>query len=224
MSVTPQAPDAPDRDTDATRGVYVPRQQGAGNVPPWTPQPPQGQGQQPPKRPTRWPFIVMGIAVVIALIALTVHGAQTTTSAATTPAYTAPSAPAYTAPAAPQYSPPSYSAPTYQAPSSDSSSTGSSSGSTTTGPSTYTYKITGPSRAMITYTKANLQIAQESSAKVPWTKTVDKSGGSFSVASLTAQNSGSGTISCSITDDETGAVIASNSSEGPYAVVTCSGS
>jgi hypothetical protein len=121
MSVTPQAPDAPDYDA-ATRDVYVPQQQTAPgqSPPPWTPQGPQQIAAQPPaKRPTRWPFIVMGVAVAFTLIVLTVHAANPggTGVLPTPPHVTGSGNSGYQAPAyPPSYSAPSYTAPTYTAP------------------------------------------------------------------------------------------------------------
>lgn len=86
--------------------------------------------------------------------------------------------------------------------------------------STYTYKITGRGQASLTYTGQGGNIAQ-STGHLPWSKTVNRD--VFSYGSVTASVMGSsGPLSCSITD-ETGRVVAENSSEGgSYASVTCS--
>jgi hypothetical protein len=63
--------------------------------------------------------------------------------------------------------------------------------------------------------------SQANNAKVPWKKQAT-SADSFLILSLVAQSGGSGggTISCRITVD--GKVLVENSSQGQYAVVTCS--
>lgn len=87
--------------------------------------------------------------------------------------------------------------------------------------STYTYKVTGRNRAMITYTSTGGNTSQVSSGKLPWSKSVDSPGYSgVDFAYVSAQNSGSGTISCQIVGPS-GNVVSENSSEGPYAIVTC---
>lgn len=64
-------------------------------------------------------------------------------------------------------------------------------------------------------------MSQANGTKLPWTKQA-ASADSFLILSLTAQSAGSsGTITCKVTVD--GKVIAENSSEGQYAVVSCSG-
>lgn len=89
------------------------------------------------------------------------------------------------------------------------------------GPATVLYEVTGPeSTNNITYSAGGTaQIAQENGAAAPWTKTVEFAEGSFRVASLTAQNAGSGDITCRITVD--GEVVSETTSSGEYAVVTC---
>ncbi|WP_165922606.1 PASTA domain-containing protein [Pseudonocardia endophytica] len=87
--------------------------------------------------------------------------------------------------------------------------------------STYTYKVTGRNRAMITYSASGGNTSQVSSARLPWSKAVDSPGISgMDFAYVSAQNSGSGTIFCQIIGPS-GNVISENSSEGPYAIVTC---
>jgi hypothetical protein len=82
---------------------------------------------------------------------------------------------------------------------------------------TITMEVTGPKKASITY-GLNADQSQANDAKVPWKKTMTTSE-AFSIATLVAQNSGGGTISCRITVD--GKVVKKNSSEGEYAMVTC---
>lgn len=83
------------------------------------------------------------------------------------------------------------------------------------------YEVTGASRASnITWmTGKGMSMAQVSSARLPWRQEVQASGEGFFVPTLTAQNSGSGTLTCRITVD--GAVVAEVTSEGAYAVAMC---
>ncbi|NMH93509.1 PASTA domain-containing protein [Pseudonocardia bannensis] len=86
---------------------------------------------------------------------------------------------------------------------------------------TWTYKVTGPHKAMITYAAKGGNTSQVSSAKLPWSKSVESPGyASMSFAYVSAQNSGGGTISCQIIAPS-GNVVSENSSEGEYAIVTC---
>lgn len=63
--------------------------------------------------------------------------------------------------------------------------------------------------------------SQDNGAALPWQKQ-STSNDSFLILSLVAQSgSGSGSISCKITVD--GKVVVDNTSQGQYAVVTCSG-
>lgn len=72
MSVTPQAPDASSSD-DASRAAagpyYIPQQQGAGNVPPWPPQP-QGAAPQQTNSAATAGFVIALVAAVVACIPL----------------------------------------------------------------------------------------------------------------------------------------------------------
>jgi hypothetical protein len=71
----------------------------------------------------------------------------------------------------------------------------------------------------ITYSAGSgMDIAQENGVKLPWKKEVSMDRG-FSIATLTAQNAGSGKITCRITVD--GKVAKEVSSQGQYAVVSC---
>lgn len=90
------------------------------------------------------------------------------------------------------------------------------------GPSTVLYEVTGPTKAgNITYVGAgqSMNIAQEQGAALPWSKTVEMSG-SMNVATLSAQNAGSGDITCRITVD--GEVVSEITSSGEYAIASCS--
>lgn len=89
---------------------------------------------------------------------------------------------------------------------------------------TWTYRVSGPHRATITYTAEGGNISQVSDAELPWSTTVENPGyAGFRFTSVSAQNSGSGTISCEIVAP-TGIVVSENSSAGPYAIVTCENS
>jgi len=83
------------------------------------------------------------------------------------------------------------------------------------------YSVTGDSgSALITYTEdANFNIAQENGAALPWTKELTIPAGEGRILSLSAQNSGGGEISCSISVG--GQVVDTATSSGDYAIVTC---
>jgi len=85
-----------------------------------------------------------------------------------------------------------------------------------------TYSVTGDSgSALITYAEdANFNIAQENGAGLPWTKDLTIQAGSGRILSLSAQNSGGGDISCSISIG--GKEVDTATSSGDYAIVTCS--
>ncbi|GLZ55794.1 hypothetical protein Acsp07_54110 [Actinomycetospora sp. NBRC 106378] len=99
-------------------------------------------------------------------------------------------------------------------------STAASAGAT--GATGYVYKVFGASRGSITYSSAGGGSSQATNAKLPWTKTVESPGyGGMTFAYVSAQNGGGGTIRCQIIGPS-GQVIAENSAEGEYAIVTCS--
>lgn len=79
-------------------------------------------------------------------------------------------------------------------------------------------EVTGPAKADITYL-LNSDTSQDSDAALPWKKTLSTSE-ALTIVNLSAQNSGSGTITCKITMN--GKVVKTNKSKGQYAVVTCS--
>jgi len=81
---------------------------------------------------------------------------------------------------------------------------------------TVVYTVTGPSSALITYSTPSGQ-EQDNGADLPWKKKFKAKGGEF--LSVSAQNSGSGTITCEITVD--GKVVKRARSKGSYAVVSC---
>lgn len=85
---------------------------------------------------------------------------------------------------------------------------------------TYSVTSTGSGSALITYSEdANFNLAQENGAALPWTKDLTIPSASR-ILSLSAQNSGGGDISCSISVG--GQVVDTATSSGDYAIVTCS--
>jgi hypothetical protein len=152
-----------------------------------------------PKKRRKWPWIVGGIVVLIIIISVSSKGSGNAPTA-TGAGAAAPTTQAQ-APAQPSASP---------AP--DSSSSGASN---------VVYEVTGTGKANnITYGDVTKGLSQQNGTKLPWKKTVPSSEG-FAAYGLTAQNGGSGDISCKITVD--GKEVASNTSSGQYAVVSCNG-
>lgn len=89
-----------------------------------------------------------------------------------------------------------------------------------TGEHRITYKVGGTAtKALITYTIPSGQ-EQQNGARVPWKRSFKAK--DYSVLSLSAQNKGTGTISCEI--DVDGKVKKKSTSSGAYAVVTCTAS
>lgn len=86
---------------------------------------------------------------------------------------------------------------------------------------TWTYRVTGPATALITYQASGGNVSQVNGAELPWTTTVEAPGISgMTFAHVSAQNSGGGTISCQIIGPG-GTVVSQNSSQGDFAIVTC---
>ena len=85
------------------------------------------------------------------------------------------------------------------------------------GAKTIVLKVTGAKKADVTY-GLNADQSQDLDAKVPWTKTM-KSSEALTIATVSAQNKGSGTIKCEVTVN--GKVVKTNSSKGEYAIATC---
>ena len=86
-----------------------------------------------------------------------------------------------------------------------------------------TYEISGDGPGgSATYTAGDLDTAQETDIQIPWTKQVDITG-LMKAVSLIASNSfdSDGTITCTIKQGET--VISTNTSSGPGATASCSG-
>lgn len=154
--------------------------------------PPQQAYAPPPpaaKRKRKWPWIVLGVLVVIVLGSALNSGKSTPAPASGTSPVAAPAAPA--------------------------AATGH----------TVTYQVTGTGKVTsISYTKEGFQMEQTSNARLPFSKdlTFKDDVTAFSGLSLVAQNgASSGDITCKILVD--GKEIASSTSSGQYAVVTCNG-
>lgn len=97
-----------------------------------------------------------------------------------------------------------------------------SSGGEDDGRSTVVLEVTstGSKRANnITWTNPDMNISQDNGVKLPWKKTFKVDDGAILGFTLTAQNAGSGKISCKVTVD--GEVESENTSSGQYAVVSC---
>ncbi|WP_329239959.1 MmpS family protein [Actinoallomurus sp. NBC_01490] len=84
---------------------------------------------------------------------------------------------------------------------------------------TLTYRIGGSAtRASITYSTPSGQ-EQQNGARVPWKKSFKIKKDTFDVLTVTAQNSGSGTITCEI--DVDGVKVKAAKSSGAYAIASC---
>jgi len=84
-----------------------------------------------------------------------------------------------------------------------------------------TYEVVGSSAYANNVTWSTQQgQQQDTEASLPWSR-IFTTGSGFQSFVVLAQNSGSGYISCKITVD--GKVIASQTSTGQYATVTCTG-
>ena len=85
----------------------------------------------------------------------------------------------------------------------------------------YTYKITGTAdSAIVTYTNKSGDISQETSASIPWKKTL--TGYVGDAVSVSAQNlSDTGTIAVEIWKE--GSLFKTSDSRGPYCVSSASG-
>lgn len=90
------------------------------------------------------------------------------------------------------------------------------------GPLHVVYSVSdAASASTITYSTNGMgRSSQANGVGLPWSKALDIDRDGLNSYSLIAQNSGSGTITCSISID--GRVVDTESSSGPYAVVTCS--
>ncbi len=83
---------------------------------------------------------------------------------------------------------------------------------------TVVLSVTGTGPMDVSY-MAGGRSSQDTAAASPWQARYQMYGPA-PVTALTAQNGGSGSISCTITED--GQIVASNTSTGAYAVVQCS--
>lgn len=88
------------------------------------------------------------------------------------------------------------------------------------GKKTIVMEVTGAKKADITFGLGTDQ-SQDNGATLPWKKTLTSTE-ALLIATLVAQNKGSGTIGCKITVN--GKVAKTNASKGEYAVVTCDAS
>lgn len=171
-------------------------------------QPPTAPQQHPKKR-RRWPWIlggVVGVLVVIGVAAGVSGGGSTGTSnAGTTPAPVVASEPSTPDPAE-AAAPVEPAAPVV--PTADK----------------VTYAVSGHAAGLIDLVVPGTVQQQQitTTTDLPWSKsfTVDEGLSEFDFLSISAQNAGSGTISCSISVN--GKVVAHNSSSGPYAIADCS--
>ncbi|QBG78430.1 hypothetical protein PBI_WALRUS_39 [Gordonia phage Walrus] len=170
-----------------------------GQQPPPPPYPPQ----QPPKKRKKWPWILGAVVVLIIIIAVATSGGggeESTDNTADSPGTTETQAPTEDGGDQPQ--------PTTQQQES--------------GTDGVVYEVTSDSGTAnnITYFGEGGNQSQENGATLPWrSKAFDES--DTMIKGVTAQNGGSGTITCKIIID--GKVEVENSSNGQYAVVSCNG-
>jgi hypothetical protein len=82
-------------------------------------------------------------------------------------------------------------------------------------------KSTQSKGGSVTYVKpgGNFDMSQDTSAKFPWHKTFQTSDSLVPGWNMNAQQNGGGTLTCIVKQD--GQVIAKNSSNGNYSMVTC---
>lgn len=84
---------------------------------------------------------------------------------------------------------------------------------------TITYRVGGTtSSADLTYSTASGQ-EQQQNASLPWKKTFKVRRGEFAMIDISAQNQGSGTVTCEI--DVDGVKVKAAKSSGQYAIVSC---
>ena len=151
----------------------------------------------PPKKTTKWPWIVGAAVLLVLIISISTSGGGTSTPTASSGASPAASSSA-------------------AAPAAAAETTATSAAATGV-----VYTVSGSGKANnISYGEATKGISQANGERLPWTKSTAATEG-FAIYSLVAQNNGSGEITCSITVD--GKEIATNTSSGQYAVVTCTG-
>lgn len=83
---------------------------------------------------------------------------------------------------------------------------------------TVVYAVTGDSGVNVTY-QTQSGVTQQQDAAAPWTDAETMDAGGIPIVS--AQNTGSGTVTCSITVN--GVLVASNEAVGDYAIASCNG-
>ncbi|WP_298445929.1 MmpS family transport accessory protein [Gordonia sp. (in: high G+C Gram-positive bacteria)] len=189
----PPYPGQPDPNQQGQPGPYP-----QGQYPPQGQQPYQYPGPPPaPKKRKKWPWILGGVIVLIIIIAAAAGagGGDKKTDDTNAASAVAPAPGATTA-----------------------------AETTTKKPAknTVVYEVTGDSGTAnnITYFGENANQSQETDAALPWrSKTFDKS--KTTLTGVTAQNGGSGEITCKIIVN--GKVEVENTSKGAYAVVSCNG-
>jgi hypothetical protein len=82
-----------------------------------------------------------------------------------------------------------------------------------------TYRVGGSAdSADVTYSTASGQ-EQQQGARLPWTKSFKVKRDAFTMVDISAQNQGSGTVTCEI--DVDGVKVKAAKSSGQYAVVSC---
>ncbi|MGW4123606.1 MmpS family transport accessory protein [Nocardia sp. NPDC004711] len=158
-------------------------------------QQPYGQPQYapPPKKRKVWPWVVLGLVVLLfggcfAAVGTASKKVSQAVDAATTSIQSAANAPAPLG----------------------------GKGKT----KTVLYEVTSPSGSAnsITYFGSDNGQQQETQADLPWSKQVVNDS-TFAIVGVTAQNGGTGDITCRITVD--GTVKTEQTSKGKYAVVSC---
>lgn len=83
------------------------------------------------------------------------------------------------------------------------------------------YRVDGTATKalQVSYSTQNFGISQDADAALPWAVELPMSG-AYSVASMNAQNAGGGSITCTIKVDNV--VVDTNTSNGQFAIVSCS--
>lgn len=85
-----------------------------------------------------------------------------------------------------------------------------------------TFKVTGGSKADITYTSdTNASVAQENAAKLPWSKTLNVEGmtSGMNISAQNGMDGASGKITCEVIVD--GKSVKTNTSSGQGAIASC---
>lgn len=91
-------------------------------------------------------------------------------------------------------------------------------------PVTVRYELAGSGDASTITYSTGAGVSQESTADLPWKKSVTFDNGFLAGTVLSAQNGDKGgNLTCKIVNETTGATIAEGTSSGQYAVVSCQG-